>query len=403
MPWTPARTPRSLFGALRRKLALAAACTGLAACAPLPTRPADAGCAPAAWLFAGTDGQGLRAFAFDACTGRLTSAGVVADLAKPRWTVAHPRRPVLYAAVDGSGAEGSIVSLGVDAASGRLTPLGTVGAGGSGTTHLLLDERSNTLLAANFGSGSVSSLALRDDGLPGPLVSVITANGSGPHRRQASPHAHGVTMSPDGRFVLVADLGADRVFVHALDAAQHRLQADDPARPRSHATGPGCGPRRVVFGPGGRQAYVLCELTAEILTLQWDAASGRLSPLQVTPMSSPGYAGARSASELALSADGRHLYAANRAEDELLVYRIDAASGALQLLQRQRTGGQTPWAFVLDPSGRWLLVANHRSNRIQVLRVEASTGLLTLTDQGADSPGPVSLGFGPGAAAPARL
>jgi len=185
------------------------------------------------------------------------------------------------------------------------------------------------------------------------------------------------------------------VFIYARDAARHAILPDTSASPRAFVTPPGSGPRRVVFAASGRFAYVLCELTAEILTLHWDAAAGRLLPVQTTVLSRAGFQGARSASELVLSGDGRFLYAGDRGESSLLVYRVDAATGELGLLQRVDSGGEVPWALTLDPSGRWLLVANHRSNRIQVFRVDTGTGELGITPHGADSPGPASLGFGP--------
>lgn len=379
---------------VRRGLMLAFGLAWLPGCSTPPQRN-TAVCDQPEWLFAGSDTRGLHVFAFDACLGTLRAAGMAVDVAKPRWTQAHPRLPVLYVAVDGSGSEGQVAAYAVDRRSGALTPLSTVGTGGSGATHLLLDTRSHTVFAANFGGGSVASVAVQADGSLDERVSLIKATGSGPHRRQASPHAHGVTLSPDGRFVLVPDLGADRVFVYGLDAARHALLPDEASPPRAFAAAPGSGPRRVVFGASGSFAYVLCELTAEVLTLRWDSEAGRLTLLQSTALSRPEFQGARSASELSLSADGRFLYVADRGESTLLVYRVDAQTGELALAQRIASGGELPWALTVHASGRWLLVANQRSNRIQVFRVDTGTGLLEPSPHSAESPGPVSLGFGP--------
>jgi 6-phosphogluconolactonase len=344
-------------------------------------------------VFVGTDGTGLRALRFDACAGRLGTPSVVAYVEKPRWVVADASRSRLYVAVDGSGAEGRVAAYALERRSGTLAPLGDTGAGGAGTTFLALAAASQTLLAANFGGGSVSSIALQTDGRPGPRVSTLKASGSGPHRRQASAHAHGVTVSPDGRFVLVPDLGADRVFVYGFDGATHTLLQDDGAAPRAYATAPGSGPRRVLFGAGGRVVYVLNELSAEVLTLRWDAEQGRLSPLHSQPISSDHFHGDRSAAEMMLGRDGRFLYVADRGESTLLVYRVDPASGALSLVQRLPSGGEAPWAFDLHPSGHWLAVAHHRSNRVGLFRVDPDSGRLSDTGQAVDAPRPVSLTF----------
>lgn len=358
----------------------------LAGCVTPPQMPR---CNADELAYVGTDGTGLRALRFDSCAGRLASLGVVADVAKPRWTTPHPRLPVLYAALD----SGRVAAFAVDRASGALTVLNEAPAGGAGTTHLLLDAPSQTLLAANFGAGSVSTLAVQPDGRVGPAISTRQASGSGPHRRQASPHAHGSAVDPGGRYVLVPDLGADRVFVYGLNRATRTLAADDAGR--SLVVPPGSGPRRALFGRDGRFAYVLNELSAELMVLAWDGAQGRLTPQQTLAVSTPGFQGVRSVSEMLLSADGRFLYVGNRGEHLLTVYRVDAASGALTLAQRLPSGGEGLWAFDLHASGRWLLVAHYRSNRVQLFAVDPLTGQLTDTGRTVESPAPVSVGFMP--------
>jgi 6-phosphogluconolactonase len=37
-------------------------------------------------------------------------------------------------------------------------------------------------------------------------------------QRQQGPHSHAINVSPDNRFVFVADLGLDKIFVYHFDA-----------------------------------------------------------------------------------------------------------------------------------------------------------------------------------------
>lgn len=349
---------------------------------------ANKACEPAGVVYLGTDGTSIRALRFDACKGELSMTGPVAEASKPRWISAHPKLPLVYAAVDGN-----VIAYAVDRKTAALTPLNQQTAGGAGTTHLWLDASSNSLLAANFGDGSIASLSIQPDGSLGNLVSTIKAAGSGPHRRQASPHAHGSTIDPSGRFALVADMGADRVFVYGFDRATHAVLADDAANPRSFVAPAGCGPRRAVFSSSSRQVYVLCELTAELIVLQWDGQGGRLRPSQTLPLSSAEFQGNKSSSEIAVSRDGRFAYVANRGENQLMVYGVDSNSGELTLLQRVASGGEAPWAFDIDASGRWLLVANFRSNRVNLFEIDARSGRLSDTGRAVDSPAPASVTF----------
>lgn len=344
-------------------------------------------------VYVGMQGNQIRALRFDPSSGKLAMIGSVAEGPRPTWTVAHPQLPVLYAVNDDNTTEGSVTAFSIDRSSGALTKLNEVASGGSGTTYLSLDASAATLFAANFGGGSASSIALNRDGSLGALVSTIKAGGSGPHRRQTKPHAHSVTVDPSGRYALVPDLGADRVFVYAYDQATHSLSPDDPAQPRSFVAAPGSGPRHLAFAPDGRFVYLLAELTSEVMALRWDAQQGRLTLLQTVQTSSPEFSGTRSGAEVAVSRDGRFVYVENRGENTLVVYQVDQQSGTLTLLQRLPAGGQVPWGFAIHPSGKWLLVANQRSNKVNVFSIDPASGKLSDTGNAVDTLSPVSITF----------
>jgi len=377
------RLPIQARSSIRRLLHAAALALVAGEMPALPA--AAAGCAsPAATAYVSTDAA-LRAVRLDTCAGRLSVIGDVAQVAKPRWTVAHPTLPVLYAALDG----GHVAAFKIDRSSAALAPLNDADASGSGTTYLALDTASQTLLTANFGAGSVSSIAVQSDGRLADRVSTIAETGSGPHRRQTSAHAHAVSIDPSGRYALVPDFGADRLFVYAFNRADRTLTATG----RAWQSPAGSGPRRAVFGTDGRFVYVLNELTADIAVLRWDVAAGALNPVQTVPLSNADFTGTKSASEFALSRDGRFAYVANRGENTLQVYGVNRETGELALIQRLPSGGDAPWAFDLHPNGHWLLVANYRSNRLNLFSVDAATGLLADTGQSVGAPAPVSVLF----------
>ncbi|MCC2957528.1 lactonase family protein [Massilia sp. IC2-477] len=346
--------------------------------------------APPELIYVGTQAGEIRALRFDPADGRMAPLGAVARDGAPTWTAVHPRLPVLYAVNDNKAGEGSINAYAVDRATGGIKKIDEAPAGGAGTTYLALDAGATTLFAANFGGGSASSIAIEPDGSLGALVSTIKATGSGPHRRQASAHAHSVTLDPSGRYGLVPDLGADRVFVYAFDRASRSLAPDDT---RTLALAPGSGPRQLVFGADGRHAYLMNELTAQVQVLRWDAEQGRLAAVQAVPLSSQAFQGTRSGSAIAISPDGRYLYAANRGEHELQVFRVHPDSGELTLVQRIASGGQTPWGFALHPSGKWLAVAHQRSNTVNLFSIDPASGQLANTGQAVEAPTPVSISF----------
>ncbi|WP_200843856.1 lactonase family protein [Pantoea sp. 18069] len=342
-------------------------------------------------VYVGANGNGLRALRFDAGSGQLTAIGPVAGLPKARWGAAHPTLPILYVTSDDGAPEGTVTAFSVDRQSGLLRAMGQQSTGGSGPTHLWLDAASQTLLVANYGGGSVSSIALKEDGNLAALIGTSQHEGSGPHRRQTGPHAHGVFLDASGSHLLAADLGADRVYVHAFDRASRKLSISHSGH--AFVAPPGSGPRHLVFSHDQRFVHLLSELTGELTTLRWDAAQGRLTAVQNLQTHSPQFTGSKSGSAILISADGRFVYVGNRGENRLQVYSTSAGSGELTLIQTIGGGGENPWTFALHSSGRWLLVANERSHRVNVFGVDAATGKLVDAGQSAESPAPISLTF----------
>ena len=381
-------------GAVSRRTMLGAmAATATAASMPLTVAAPSAEAAPQVrpdLLYVGTwNGGQVYGVHFDPVQGTLTSNGPVAQVSSG-WVTAHPDRPILYV---GSQLDGGIVHvLTVDRTTGALTETGQVstdggGTAGGGLSYLGVDRPSDTLLVANFEAGLAVSLPIRRDGGLGAPVSVVADTGSGPSPRQLGPHPHEVVVAPGRRHALVPDLGADRVFVYGFDGTTGALSSGEGG-PGAYATDAGAGPRRIVFHPDGRRAYLLTELTAELQLLDWDGRSGELTQRQTLAIDSPDFTGTKSGAELAISRDGRFVYASSRGENTLVVYAVERRTGLLSLLQRIPCGGLKPWSFTVHPSGRWLFVANEASSTLDVFAVDLRTGLLTGTGNSLAIPNP---------------
>lgn len=370
---------------------------------PLPTRrlalggalatlPAMALAAPkraGALVYIGMHGNQIHAARFDGASGKLTAIGPVAEGLRPTWAVAHPGLPVVYftdeAGNDGS-APGGVVAFRVDAASGALTRLGDTRTGGGGTTHLSFDGRSGALLTANYGGGSVSSVRLGVDGRPAALVDTVKTTGSGPHRRQAGPHPHATLADRRGRFIMVPDLGADRVFLIPFNRKAQAFGPLEANAAHHYVLPPGSGPRHLAAHPAGRAIYLINELTADIHVLAFDR--GRLVKRQAVSLNDEGFTGQSSGGEIAVSADGRFVYASNRGDNTLVVHAVDRRTGQLSRIQKISSGGAKPWHFALHPAG-WLLVANRDANLLQVFRADRRSGQLAVAGESFQTPAPV--------------
>ncbi|MET0535859.1 MAG: lactonase family protein [Steroidobacter sp.] len=334
------------------------------------------------WVYFGSrstePGQGIVAARFDANSGKISPVGIVAEIAKPAWLLAHPKLPVLYSVSEVSG-ESRVYAFGIDRTTGKLTPINNVASNGAGATHLAFDEGAKALFVAHYGSGHVSWLPTADDGRLGIPNSVQSNYGSGPNQqRQAAPHAHGVAVDPSHRYVLAADLGADRVFVYGFDPATRQLT---PAATPFATANPGSGPRHLTFHPNGKFLFLVTEMFSEVVSYHWDAKRARLQHIQTLLMDEPTFSGQKSAAHIATSQDGRYVYASNRGANTIAVFGVNSQDGTMRLVQRISSEGRTPWDFSIDHTGRWMLIANSGSNSIAVFAVNPETGELKPTQE----------------------
>ncbi|WP_150135086.1 lactonase family protein [Streptomyces hyaluromycini] len=387
-PYAPTR--RTVLGALAVSVTTAA----VPLLAAAPTEAAPTGTTDLVYI--GTWGQRqVYAVRFDPVHGTMTPVGSVAQVSS-NWVAVHPTRPVLYVA--GSEQGGFIRVFEIDDASGGLRQIGEVGtesvpAGSGGLSYIGVDRRSRTLLVADFAAGTAATVPIGADGGLGAVASRVQDTGSGPSPRQVGPHPHHMVIDPSRRFALVADFGADRVFVYRYDQATRALSDATPDGPGAYATAPGSGPRRLALHPDGRTVYLLNELTADLQALRWDARHGTLTQLQSLTTNAPGHTGTTSAAELVISRDGRFLYTSNRGENTLVVFATDHRTGPLTEVQRISCAGLTPWSFALHPGGRWLFVANEASGTVNLFLVDRGSGQLTDTGTAVAVPYPDSIGF----------
>src|ERR1700722_10285326 len=179
---------------------------------------------PASLLFAasyakekdGIDG-GIHVFRWDADEGTLASLGLAASTPQPGFLAFSPDRRHLYAVnhVDEYHGEksGSVTSFAVEGASGKLRRINTVSSGGASPAKIAVDFTGQAAFVANYGGGSASSYRLLRSGALSHAISRFQYTGHGANpERQTAPHTHCTTIAPDNRYLLVNDLGLDRIY-----------------------------------------------------------------------------------------------------------------------------------------------------------------------------------------------
>ena len=338
----------------------------------------DAGRAKREWLtYIGTytrpPSQGIYAWRFEVASGKLTPLGLAAETSNPSFLAVHPNQRFLYAANEDR--TGAISAFAIDPANGRLKLLNQVPSRGSGPCHVAVDPGGKWLFAANYSSGSVAVFPVREDGALGEATGFVQHAGSSVNaQRQSGPHAHSANVSPDGRWLLVADLGLDQILSYRVDAVKGALS---PGEPPFTKIAPGSGPRHMAFGRDGRFAYAINEILSTVTVFRYHSARGSLEELQTAQVTPEGYTGTKSSAEIAVDPGGKFLYASNRGDSTIAVFRIDADKGTLTPVERVSTQGKTPRSFAIDPTGAFLFAANQDSGNVVLFKIDAVTGRLT--------------------------
>ena len=275
---------------------------------------------------------------------------------------------------DDGKSDGTLSAFTLDRGSGTLTLLNRVPAGGGGPTTLAVDRTGRMLVVGSYGNGRTVALRLLPDGRLGEQTASMQDSGTGPTPRQTAPHVHCVVFSPDNRFVLAADFGADKLSVFRFDAAAGTLTAQEPAFWQAPA---GSGPRQIAFHPNGKTVYLISELAATVTVFSWRAKDGALTMLQTTSCFPEGYMGDRSGAGVVVHPNGRFLYTTTRTDSSIETFTIDPSKGTLVSKQRLDAGGKLPWSCALDAEGMHLVVTNTMSNAAVVYRVDPASGGLT--------------------------
>lgn len=337
--------------------------------------------------------EGIYAYRLDMSTGGLKYVSRATGLKNPSFLAIDPERRNLYAVnevadVDGQ-ATGSVSALSIDAQTGELSHLNRAFTKSTGPCHLSVDYTGSSVLVANYRGGGVTVLPIEADGRLGEATDYIQHEGSSVDPdRQKEPHPHSVFVDPGNRYVLIPDLGLDKVLVYKLNLADGKLVPNDVPW-----TGvePGAGPRHLDFHPGGSYVYVINELGSTFTAFTCDETTGTLRELQTVSTLPTDFTGASHCADVHVSPDGRFVYGSNRGHDSIVIFAIDQATGRLTYVDHESTQGRTPRNFALDPTGTFLLVANASSDTIVTFRIDKETGRLDATGHVAEVPMPVCL------------
>ncbi|HLR67627.1 MAG TPA: lactonase family protein [Virgibacillus sp.] len=311
--------------------------------------------------------QGIYRFVLDTEKATLDEVEVAAEVGSPTYLAISEDNRYLYSVAQ-DGDFGGVNVYALDRETGSLQYINGQFTEGAPPCHVTI--RDKELLTANYHRGTIELHQVNQDGTVEATSSNYQHEGSGPHKRQEKPHVHYAGHTPDGKYVIAADLGTDELVTYQMN--QHEL-----VRVSTLTVKAGSGPRHIVFHPNGKIAYLITELSSEVIVLNYNAETGSFLEKQCLSTIPEDFTEKNDASAIHISSDGKFIYAGNRGHNSIAVFSIDEETGELTLIDHTTTGGDWPRDFVLDPSENFIIASNQHSGNLVLLARDAETGKLS--------------------------
>ncbi|MFN7291750.1 MAG: lactonase family protein [Pirellula sp.] len=353
-------------------------------------------------FFIGGYGEGIYTSSLDAA-GKIAKPRLLAEQKNPSFFGLHPKLNVLYVVTETMRNEkdhpAEVVAYrfttskqddnkSTDNTITSMERLNAQKIDGDIPCHVTIDKTGRFLIIANYMNGSVVVFGIEPDGKIGAETCNIV------HKiveGKTKSNGHCSVIDATNRWVLVADLGLDRVFVYELDSKSGKLV------PGTHPyleLPAGSGPRHLAFSKNQKQLFVINELNMTMSSASWNAELGKLELINTEATlpegeSKKGY----STAEVIAHRNGKFVYGSNRGHDTIVAMGIDAESGRITRLGNYSTLGKTPRNFRFSPDGKYLLAENQGSASIVVFEVDEASGALKPTGERVEVPSPACIRF----------
>lgn len=326
------------------------------------------------YLFVGTytsgESEGIYVYQFDTISGFSKYISMV-KVDNPSYLTISKNEKFVYSVTENDDNTAAVNAFSFDKADGKLKLLNKQQVGGGAPCYIEIDDSGKHIITANYMGGNISLLETKEDGSLKPSSNLIAFQGKGiDSTRQNQPHLHCVRFSPEGKHLFATDLGTDKIYKFDIntDSPGNYMKIGSPA---FNKIKDGSGPRHLDFHPNGKYAYLITELSGDIVTFSYN--DGDLTEIQTIKADT---LNAKGSADIHVSPDGKYLYASNRSQgDGIAIFSINQNDGTLTKIGYQETGIH-PRNFAITPNGRYLLCASRDSDIIQIFEIDKKTGLL---------------------------
>jgi len=313
---------------------------------------------------------GISIYSFDEESGESRLLNQVFGIENPSYFNLSVDGCYLYAVSEMKEGEARVYAFVLDEESKQLSLLNYQKTEGFSPCYIWINRDRSMAVTANYRGSSINLFPIRGDGRLSPVSTVFAYKEQGLNPvRQEKSHPHCIYSSPEEENLFVNDLGTDHIYKYRIEMGRAQLIHNEDGTIDLH---PGEGPRHAVFHPNGKFAYMICELSGNIVVLNY--VNGSLIPIQYIGMCDLEAAGG---GDIHVSPDGNFVYASYRIKSVgIAIYKVDKKNGRLSFIGFTCTKSH-PRNFTLSETGQYLLCACMNDNLIQTFKINNQSGLLT--------------------------
>lgn len=207
-----------------------------------------------------------------------------------------------------------------------------------------------------------------------------------------------VAVSPDGAHVYVASSGDGALTVFRRDMAPGSLTFGELGFVETKLEGGAGhihglrGASGVAVSPDGKHVYASGAIDGTLAVFHRDPVSGALIQIEAQENGVGPVTGLKGASAVAVSPDGEHVYATGATDGTVAVFARDSGTGMLTFVEMQAKSSTNKIrgaaALAVAPDGAQLYVAGHDDDALVAFTRDAGSGKLTHLQNRADG-GPI--------------
>jgi len=316
--------------------------------------------------------KGITIYDVNPDKGCFVKKGEV-DVDNSSYVIKSRNQKVLYSIAD----EG-IVSFNI-LPDGGLERLNSVKINGMRGCHLSTDVDDKYIFVSGYHDGKITVLRLHEDGSVGDIVDEVYHKGLGSiAERNFRPHVSCTRTTPDGHFVMAADLGIDQVKIYHFDDKDETLNLVDMISCKINSA-----PRFFEFSKDGKYLYLMYEMKNVIDVFSYEAKPGCRVPsiekIQTVPTTGSSKSSElTAATALSFSADDKFIFVSNAGDESVCLYERDADTGLLKEKMCLPISGEYPKDIAVFSDNKHIASINHESGTITFFKIDYKTGLIVM-------------------------